>query len=104
MSTIKAQKMETTNRLKTEIQMKNALPTQTVCSVSAQYNAAANKKMLSAKKRYVIGMKRRRGSVFTRYQNGMLTSSIAASVPRKSHCRLRTPPAIPISSRIGRMM
>ena len=49
MSTIKAQKMETTNRLKTEIQIKKIRPTHTVWAGSAQCSASANNRMTAAK-------------------------------------------------------
>src|ERR1700677_2144148 len=96
MSTIICQKMETTNKLKTEVQIKKMRPTQMVCSGDAQCSASANSRILAAKNRYEIGMNRSRGSVFTSQENGKFSSSIPTSVPVNSHCRLLTPPATPI--------
>jgi len=53
-STIICQKMETTNKLKIEVQMKKIRPTQTVCSGVAEYSASTNKRMLALKNRYEI--------------------------------------------------
>ena len=103
-STIICQKIETTNKLKTEVQMKKMRPTQMVCSGVAAYSASANSRMLALKKRYEIAMNVSRGKVLTSQENGRLSSSIPTSVPVNSHCRLLTPPATPIWSRIGRMM
>ena len=49
-------------------------------------------------------MKRLRGNVLTSHANGTFTTSMPMSVPVNSQGRLLTPPATPISSRIGRMM
>ena len=46
----------------------------------------------------------RRGSIFTSAENGMFSTIMTTSVPVNSHCRLLTPPATPIWSRIGRRM
>ncbi len=51
MSTISAQNTDTTNRLYTEIQMKNARPTQTVSSGSAKCKIRANSRIFAAKNR-----------------------------------------------------
>src|SRR5215208_3724683 len=56
------------------------------------------------KKRYVIGTNRLAGSLTVRAEKSGLATSVTASVPVNSHDRLRTPPAAPISSRIGRRM
>ena len=45
-----------------------------------------------------------RGKVLTSQENGRFSTSMPISVPVNSHCRLLTPPATPIWSRIGRMM
>ena len=60
-STIICQKMETTNKLKIEVQMKKMRPTQMVCSGVAAYSASANSRMLALKKRYEIAMNFSRG-------------------------------------------
>src|SRR5579872_5708814 len=65
-STIICQKMETTNKLKMEVQMKKIRPIQIVCSGVATYNANANSRMLALKKRYEIEMNFSRGKVLTR--------------------------------------
>src|SRR5476649_231080 len=65
-STIICQKMETTNKLKIEVQMKKIRPTQMVCSGVAEYSASANSRMLTLKKRYEIEMNFSRGKVLTR--------------------------------------
>src|ERR1035441_953924 len=66
MSTIICQKMDTTNKLKTEVQMKKMRPTQIVCSGVAEYSAKANSRILALKKRYEIVMNCSRGNVLTR--------------------------------------
>src|SRR6185312_2924608 len=66
MSTIICQKMETTNKLKTEVQMKKMRPTQMVCSGVARYSANANSRILAVKKRYEIAINLSRGKVLTR--------------------------------------
>ena len=50
-STTSAQNTETTNRLNTLVQMKNTRPAQTAASPDRKCCAAANIRMLSAKKR-----------------------------------------------------
>jgi hypothetical protein len=50
-STIIAQKIETTNRLNTEVQTKKIRPTQTIVCWPDQCSAAANSSMLMAKNR-----------------------------------------------------
>ncbi len=47
-------------------------------------------------------MKRLRGSFATSAPNAGTAASIATKVAVNIHCRLRTPPATPISSRSGR--
>src|SRR6478672_6102110 len=74
-STIICQKIETTNRLKIEVQMKKMRPTQMVCSGVAAYSASANSRMLAPKKRYEIAMNVFRGKVLTSQENGRLSSS-----------------------------
>src|ERR1039458_5044235 len=65
-STIICQKMETTNKLKTEVQMKKMRPTQMVCSGVTEYNAKANSKLVARKNRYEIVINFARGEVLTR--------------------------------------
>ena len=70
MSTISAQNIETTNKLKTETQMKRARPTHTVCAALARWSDRANSTMMAAKQQYVMGMKRVRGRRLTSSPNG----------------------------------
>src|ERR1700759_2995422 len=63
-STIICQKIETTNKLKIEVQMKKMRPTQMGCSGVARYSAS--NRMLALKKRYEIEMNFCRGKVLTR--------------------------------------
>ena len=65
-STIICQKIEITNKLKIEVQMKKIRPTQMVCSGVAEYSASANSRMLALKKRYEIEMNFSRGNILTR--------------------------------------
>ena len=51
MSTTIAQKIDTTNRLNTEIQMKKKRPIHTACSGVAKCSAAPNNRMVAAKNR-----------------------------------------------------
>ena len=51
MSTTIAQKIDTTNRLNTDVQMKKKRPTHTACSGVAKCSAAPNIRMVTAKKR-----------------------------------------------------
>ena len=56
----------------------------------------------SAKNRYATAMNRARGSRATSTAKAGLNRTIPASVAVNSHARFSTPPATPISSRIGR--
>ena len=51
MSTTMAQKIETTNRLNTDVQMKKKRPIHTVASGVAKCSAAPNARMVTAKNR-----------------------------------------------------
>ena len=51
----------------------------------------------------VVRWAKARGIRVTRYANGGFATSMPVSEPAKSHGRLFTPPATPMSSRIGRM-
>ena len=101
---MRAQKTETTNRLKTEVQMKKMRPTQMFCAGVATLSSRKNSRRFAMKKRYATEMKRTRGSLATSAANGGFTSIMPRSVPVKSHGKVSTPLATPISSRIGRMM
>jgi hypothetical protein len=57
MSTVKAQKTETTKRLKTEVQMKNALSTQTLAVPLEIRNNTRKTSRFKIKKRYAMLMK-----------------------------------------------
>ena len=102
-STMKAQKTETTKRLKTEVQMKNALPTQTLAVPLEIRNNTRKTSRFKIKKRYAMLMKRMRGSHRTSTANAGLTAIMATRVPVNSHDKFDTPPAKPSSSRMGRI-
>src|SRR5215475_14228941 len=103
-STTIDQKIDTTKRLNTEIQIKKNRPIHATCSGVAQCSAAPNTRMEAAKKRYDSEMNCLRGKNFTSAENGTFKTSMAINVPVNSHARLFTPPATPIWSRIGRRM
>ena len=103
MSTIKAQNTETTKRLKTEVQMKNARPVQILAVALETQNNTRKTSKFRMKKRYEMAINRGLGSSLTSAAKTGLTAIMATSVPVNSHERFETPPATPASSRIGRM-
>src|ERR1043166_4038930 len=90
-STINAQKTETTKRLKIDVQIKNTRPTQIDCSAPKPFKSRKNKTRFAMKKRYVMEMKRARGSFATSAAKGGFTASMPSSVPVKSHGRFSMP-------------
>src|SRR5262245_66283081 len=74
-STTIDQKIDTTNRLNTDIQMKKKRPTHTACSGVAQCSAAPNARIDAAKKREDSEMNCLRGSSWTSADNGTVSTS-----------------------------
>ena len=75
---------------------------QTLSGCSAK--PIANATRFSAKNAKVHGRMRRRCARAASQPNNGITASVATKVAVNSHCRLSTPPAMPIVSRTGRSM
>ena len=99
---MKLQKTETTNRLYTLVQMKNARAAPILKVPVA--NSAQNTMMLAMKNRYESGMNRCRGTRAASAEKAGTAASMARNVPVNSQGSFWTPPATPISSRSGRKM
>lgn len=97
---MKLQKTETTKRLKTLTQIKNARATKAVAVPLS--NRRKKTRRLRMKKLYTKGRSLRRGSRVATAPNIGTAASMATNVPVNIHWRLFTPPWMPISSRTGR--
>lgn len=105
MSVMNDQKTETTKRLKTLVHTKKARPIQRLASVPSgvAQRRAQKPTRHPMKKRYATVTNFLRGKRATSAAKIGWATSIARSVPVKSHLRSPTPPATPRVSRIGLM-
>src|ERR1043166_5013440 len=81
-STMKAQNTEMTNRLKTLVQTKKTRPTHMFFGMVASRMRKIT--MLPMKKRYAIGINRRRENLATKAENSAFATSMVTSVPVRS--------------------
>ena len=78
---MKAQKTDTTNRLKTLVQTKKIRPTHTRLAAGWVSNSRRKIRMLVTKNRFEIAMKVRRGRRATSAANGGWIARVASRVP-----------------------
>ena len=98
------QKTDTTRRLKTLAYTKKNRPAARRAGPSRNVRSPKNATKLAANACITAGTNTRRGVRWTRAPNSGLTTSVPASVPKKSQFRAKPPPVdAPISSRSGRM-
>ena len=99
-SAMKLQNTDTTNRLNTLTQTKNAGAS--AFAATPDSSAAQNKSRLAAKKPYTAGSRRARGSRAHSQPYSGTSSSIVTKVAVNSHGSCAVPACTPISSRTGR--
>ena len=96
------QNIETAHKLNTAVHTKKTRPAQTACASDVTLKRTKKSNRLAAKKRYPNDTSLWRGRWVARNPKAGLTAAMLISVPVNSHGRFWTPPATPMSSRIGR--